>query len=239
MKLESHSGEAIRMLREEGCPIRLSRLDLAKLLEPASPEAMAARLGTYESGKIRPPAELVREIEQIVKRIKLALGSGDSLQPPVTAPKYPVTYDPLPLPTQGSSRAGNWDDPLASDDLVEIEARFFGARRFVTAIVGDSCWPALLPGDLAVWQLEDRPNPGAIVLARQETLDLTTVKKLEFNPETGEPRLVPVNPKFDPVPNDLEWRILAKLVGVERKVGGLVRSWYTGSGLRPADLMAC
>lgn len=238
MDQDLNSGEVIRRLREEGCPIRLSRKDLAKLLEPASPDAMAARLGTYESGKIRPPTELVREIEQIVKRIELALSSKELFQPTVSDPKYPVTYDPLPLPTQGSSRAGNWDDPLASDDLVEIEARFFGARRFVTSIVGDSCWPALLPGDLAVWQLEARPNPGVIVLARQETLDLTTVKKLVFNSETGEPQLLPVNPKFDPVPNDLEWRVLAKLVGVERKADGLVRSWYMSSGLRPADLMA-
>lgn len=129
-----------------------------------------------------------------------------------------------------------WGDPLESTDYVEVPAQFSGQSRFAAKVVADSCYPALQPGDLTVWEPDRNPPYGVIVLAERKGDHGATVKKLVYDPVAGRPRLEPVNATHS-APDDGEgWSVIARLVGVERAAEAPSRTWYWEPGLRPEHL---
>lgn len=127
-----------------------------------------------------------------------------------------------------------WGDPLESTEYVEVAGQFGGERRFVAKVAGDSCYPALLPGDLTVWEPDLSPPYGVIVLAQRKGDHGCTVKQLTH--DGTRPRLTPINPSAS-APDDGEgWGVVARLVGVERATQAPARTWFWEAGLRPEHL---
>ncbi len=131
---------------------------------------------------------------------------------------------------------GEWGDPLASTDTVDVEAQFDNPLRFAARVVGDSCYPALLPGDLTIWQADMNPPYGMIVLAQRKGDHGCTVKSLEYDEKLGRPRLHPVNPASGTPEDGDGWGVIARLVAVVRNTDGLKRTWYLETGLRAKHL---
>lgn len=149
---------------------------------------------------------------------------------------------PVGFPTGQIRYAGevpcseSWGDPLASEEFIELEIQYEHPKRFAAKVVGDSCYPALLPGDLTIWHTDMNPTYGLIVLAQRKGDHGCTVKQLEYDDSLGRPRLLPVNPSRG-APEDGEgWGVIARLVAVLRNTDGLKRSWFLETGLRPKHL---
>jgi SOS-response transcriptional repressor LexA len=154
----------------------------------------------------------------------------------VSDPKIPVAFKQVKMPLAGDVPAGAWGDPLASEEFIELDAKFEHPRRFVCRVVGDSCYPALQQGDLTVWHSDENPPYGVIVLAQRSAEHECTVKQLEYDNALYRPRLMPLNPSYD-VPEDQDgWRVVARLVGVIRMVDGLENTWYLPQGIRGRHL---
>jgi hypothetical protein len=129
-----------------------------------------------------------------------------------------------------------WGDPLAADEFVEVDSQFDHGQRFAARVVGDSCYPALLPGDLTIWHRDMNPPYGLVVLAQRKGDHGCTVKVLEYDESLGRPRLLPVNPTSGSPEDGDGWGVIARLVGVQRNTDGLRRTWYLETGLRPKHL---
>ena len=154
----------------------------------------------------------------------------------VGAPMIPVGYPVLKMRYAGEVPAGDWGDPLASEDFVEVEAKLEHPDRYMTRVVGMSCYPALHADDMAIWHQDRNPPYGAIVLAQRKGDHACTVKLLAWDEESKANRLVPINPAYDNPPDGDGWGVIARLVHVSREVDGGERSWYRPKGLRPKDL---
>lgn len=111
-------------------------------------------------------------------------------------PKIPVGFPLVQMRYAGEVPAGDWGDPLASEEFV-VDDRYEHPKRFVARVVGDSCWPALRQGDLTVWHHDLNPQYGLIVLAQRKGDHACTVKQLVWDAEDSRPRLAPVNPDYD------------------------------------------
>lgn len=132
--------------------------------------------------------------------------------------------------------SSDWGDPLQSEEIIEVSAQFGHPDRFAAKVVGESCWPALQPGDVTVWHRDLSPPFGVIVLAQRKGDHSCTVKKLEYDPKENRPRLVPVNTEYDAPDDGDGWGVIARLVGVERGVEAPMRTWFWEPGLRPEHL---
>ncbi len=151
-------------------------------------------------------------------------------------------WNPIGRPSSQIRFAGevpcssDWGDPLAAEEFIEVEVQFEGSKRFSATVVGDSCYPALLPGDSTIWHADFSPPYGLIVLAQRKGDHGCTVKQLEYDADQGRPRLHPVN-KAHGEPEDGEgWGVIARLVAVIRQEDGLKKTWYLPTGLRPRHL---
>lgn len=167
-----------------------------------------------------------------VAPISAARPSGDLSNPAILRPSPLVL-----MKFAGSVPAGDWGDPLASDEEVAMDVRFFDEKRYVTTVTGSSCFPALMQGDTAIWHEDLSPPPGLIVLAQRKHDHGCTVKQLIINRDGGF-ALRPLNPEYA---FDLEgiegWGVIARLVAVIREFDGVEISWFQGSGLRPRHLL--
>lgn len=132
--------------------------------------------------------------------------------------------------------SSDWGDPLSSSDSRPIDPKFAGKNRFLAKVVGDSCYPALQQGDLTVWETDNDPPYGVIVLAERNEDHACTVKELVYDDQAGRARLNPVNKRYEAPPDDGGWRVIARLVGVLRTTDGPERTWYWPAGLRPRHL---
>lgn len=152
-------------------------------------------------------------------------------------PRWLVSYQPLQMRFAGVVPASSdWGDPLASEEMIEVDARYEHPKRFAAQLVGSSCWPALHQGDLTIWHTDEAPASGLIILAQNLPEHECTVKQLRLDSE-GQAQLVPVNPneKAPPI-GDAGWYPIARLVAVIRAAGRVERSWYNPAGLRAEDL---
>jgi hypothetical protein len=125
-----------------------------------------------------------------------------------------------------------WGDPLSSTESLEVDMQFDHHLRFAARVVGDSCYPALLPGDLTIWHVDMNPPYGMIVLAQRKGDHGCTVKSLEYDEKLGRPRLLPVNPASGQPEDGEGWGVIARLVAVIRSTDGLRRTWFMDTGLR-------
>ena len=85
--------------------------------------------------------------------------------------------------------SSEWGDPLSSTETRPIDPKFAGRDRFLAKVVGDSCYPALQQGDLTVWETDNDPPYGVIVLAERTDDHACTVKELSYDDVVGRARL--------------------------------------------------
>lgn len=161
-----------------------------------------------------------------------AIEGGSSLK----APQVPVGFRAVKLHDAGIVPAGDWGDPLASEDFIEVDAKYEHPRRFAATVSGLSCYPCLEPGDLTIWHCDQAPPLGTIVLAEQFPAHECTVKELTQDVATNQLALRAINPQTEPLTVPTGWEVRARLVAVIRKVDGVERSWYNPAGLRPKHL---
>lgn len=152
-------------------------------------------------------------------------------------PRIPVSFAKIQIPFAGDVPcSSDWGDPLASEEFIEVESQFEHSQRFAARVVGDSCYPALQPGDVTIWHADMSPPYGLIVLAQRKGDHGCTVKRLDYDTEKGRPFLIPVNPSHAKPEDGEGWGVIARLVVVLRTTDGLRRSWYIDSGLRSSHL---
>lgn len=185
------------------------------------------RTFSYKSGKANPPDAYLKAVAPLLGTTFEYLRYGEA--PVVDKPLAPVSFDRLPIKVVAAVPCGSWEDPSDTEDLIEIEAKFYGAKRFASRIVGDSCWPVLQPGDLSIWQREPSAPVGTIVLARDAN-NAATVKRLAY--KDGRFVLESINPRY-PNAEAETWSVVGFLVGIVRMDGTTEISFYNSGGIRP------
>jgi len=160
---------------------------------------------------------------------------------PVTVlakPLFPVAFAPVPLSYAGVVPASTeWGDPLASEEMIEVDGKYVGPRRFAATVSGDSCYPALHQGDLTIWEADMNPPYGLIVLAQRKGDHGCTVKELVYDGDSRRSRLHPINPDYDEPADGEGWGVIARLVAVVRSSDGPEQSWFYANGLRVRHLV--
>jgi transcriptional regulator with XRE-family HTH domain len=131
----------------------------------------------------------------------------------------------------------DWGDPLSSEERRPIDHKFTGPNRFLCKVRGDSCYPALMQGDLTIWEVDRDPQVGVIVLAERLNDQACTVKELRYDETRRRHVLVPINPDSSPPEDGDGWTVTARLVGVIRQADGPERTWYWSPGLRAYHLI--
>ena len=199
-------------------------------------------IGGYET-KIPVPRDTFVEILRLFPDVPppkdLALPPGLPLgESPIVGDAAYIEPKPYTeLRYAGEVPATTWGDPLSADTTEEVDGKYAGKNRFCTRVIGDSCYPALRQGDLAIWESDRNPPHRVIVLAERSEDDGCTVKQLLYDAIEGCDVLKPVNPRYDAPPNGLGWRATARLVGVVRKAEGPEKTWYWPQGLQPKHLL--
>lgn len=151
-------------------------------------------------------------------------------------PKIPIGFPLTAMRYAGQVPCSTeWGDPLASEEFIEVEAQFEGPRRYAAKVVGDSCYPALVPGDITVWEQDLSPPYGVIVLAQRKPDHGCTVKQLTHDGQR--PHLTPLNPNYSEPDDGPGWGVVARLVAVLRP-GPIRRTWYSEYGIKPRDMAA-
>lgn len=204
-----------------------------RLTQKALADMIGVEFTTYrnwEYAKSVPTPLAVREL----KKMGYGLPQKQRADNPLGNPAIPVGFSMASLPYAGAVPAGEWGDPLASEEFIEVEVEFEHPRRFAARVVGDSCYPALQQGDLTIWHQDMSPPYGTIVLAQRKGDHGCTVKELRY--EDSRPILHAVNPDIDDPEDGDGWGVVARLVGVIRKTEGPKRTWYLNEGLRPKHL---
>ena len=162
---------------------------------------------------------------------------GMTYQGDLDRPRVALSHPSVSLPYAGDVPcAALWGDPLAAGDFIDVDSQFDHPARFAAKVVGDSCYPALLPGDVTIWHADKNPPYGMIVLAQRKGDHGCTVKVLQYDEQLGRPRLHPVNPASGEPEDGEGWGVIARLVGVLRNTDGLKRSWLLDTGLRPKHM---
>jgi len=202
-----------------------SRLTQAEIADALGVDR--SRYKNWEYGYAVPPPQVIRELKK--------MGYGAETQKIADTvlgrPKIPVGFSLGTMPFAGEVPAGEWGDPLASEEFIEVEVKYEHPKRFAAKVVGDSCYPALRQGDITIWHQDMSPPYGVIVLAQRKGDHGCTVKELQY--EEGRPVLMPINPKIDCPPDGEGWGVIARLIGVIRQdeLGEL--TWYAPHGIRP------
>jgi DNA-binding XRE family transcriptional regulator len=193
-------------------------------------------IGMYETGHAI-PEDIRAKIIELYPRGPVPPASV--VNAVVGAPMFPASYQLVTMRYAGEvPTSSDWGDPLASEIPIEVDAKFDARNRFVCKVIGESCWPALQQGDITIWEADKNPPYGVIVLAQRREDSGCTVKQLAFDPEASRPRLVPVNPRYDPPSDEGGWDVIGRLVGVIRNADGPERTWYWPQGLRAKHLFS-
>lgn len=159
---------------------------------------------------------------------------GHKELPEISGPLFPVSYQLIPMPLYSPVPCGNWVEPEETEDFIELDAKFSGPRRFAAKILGDSCYPVLHQGDVAIFQQDYNPSTGLIVLARRLSDHAATVKVLAYDSVNRRYKLKAINPESEDADDINGWQVYAYLVGMVRVVNGTEISMYNPHGIRPS-----
>lgn len=120
------------------------------------------------------------------------------------------------VPIITTVQAGNWAESLTVDSLgdeiewqdtsAKVSANAFAIRVRGSSMTNPNGFPSLPDGCIAIVEPCPDPDNGKIVVAMLKGSDEATVKKLEK--EGPMKHLVPLNPKFDPIPINGNCRIV-------------------------------
>jgi SOS-response transcriptional repressor LexA len=173
----------------------------------------------------------------MIEQYRVALKMPTDWPKEISNPSNPVTYPPIEMPFAGSIPAGQWSDPGESEEFREVEARLFKTNRFCAEIVGESCYPALQPGDFTIWEANRNPKLNKIIIAERYPDHAATVKVLIWDAELKRPALFAINPAFQE-PLSEHWDAIAFLVHVSYTDddGGEI-TFYREDGIRPEQLI--
>jgi hypothetical protein len=228
-------GEKLRKAREAQIP-PISREELAEIQGGGS---NYDRIVSYELARSNPPKDLLAKVSaRWGIPLEWFYDGADNAVPkldPLDSPKILVSHGARRIRYAGTVPCGEWGDPLDSEEMVEVDARYEHPRRFAATVSGDSCEPALQHGDFTVWHYDLAPSAGLIVLAQRKGDHACTVKQLKIDAQ-GQPHLVPINPAYDEPEGGDGWGVIARLILVQRTLGHAERQWYSRAGLRPEDL---
>jgi transcriptional regulator with XRE-family HTH domain len=220
-------GRRVRQVRLSVKPVAPKQQWLAEQLGVSQ-----AVVSNWERGRHDPSPHHVSKIAQVLGVDPGFLTGGSTVRATLGSPTIPVGFPMARIRHAGTVPAGDWGDPLASEDFVEVDVRFDHPRRFAATVVGDSCWPALRQGDLTVWHSDPAPPYNLIVLAQRVGDHGCTVKELVWDPGANRPVLAPVNPAYGQTDDGDGWAVTARLVAVVRRQDGVEQTWYSPEGLR-------
>ena len=200
------------------------------------------RIVSYELGRSNPPKDLLAKVaarwnipfEWFYDGLDNSIPRAET-EPALRGPLSTVSHGMRRLRYAGTVPCGDWGDPLDSEEMVDVDARYEHPKRFAATVSGDSCEPALMHGDFTVWHFDLAPSGGLIVLAQRKGDHACTVKQLKTD-ETGRHHLLPINPAYQEPAGGEGWGVIARLILVQRVVGHAARQWYSRAGLRPEDL---
>ncbi|MES1227258.1 MAG: LexA family transcriptional regulator [Armatimonadota bacterium] len=123
----------------------------------------------------------------------------------------------------------DWTDPLASEEWEYVPSHMVkGRNRFCCRVESDCMMPFLQPDDICVWEATSVQRLGLVVLYRTNEM-LLTIKQLRHDGERF--TLNPLNPAYST--ETAVGEVVGILVGVVRRVGRRVDSFYDPDGLRP------
>ena len=219
-------GERLREAREEFGKKRNKRLTQRDAATSIGINEDTYR--SYEYGKSELPLNVAEAVATIVgKAVRWFYEGEEEVSPPATL----VASFAMPIPFIGSvncSTKADWSDPLESTDTVMVPAEMAEKPdRFACTALGDSCYPLVHPGDLLVFQKEDVPKIGSVVLHRANDHRIT-VKQLKHDGKGF--ILHAINPSYEDVP--AEGRCVGFLVGIIREVGTRRSTEYDRHGIR-------
>ena len=190
-------------------------------------------LAAYESGRVAPNHKVVRRLIDLGLDLNVE-NRGDKVGIIGRLLEYAPPKKARLRYAGSVPCSSEWGPPLESTEYIEVSPQFGHPDRYAARVVGDSCYPALQPGDLTVWHSDPSPPYGCIVLAQRKGDHGCTVKQLAH--DGTRPHLKPVNPQYDEPDDGEGWGVIARLVGVERSSEAPTRTWYWEAGLRPEHL---
>jgi SOS-response transcriptional repressor LexA len=132
------------------------------------------------------------------------------------------------MPLYSAVPASQWEEPDDTEDTEEVDAKFAGPGRFLARIKGDSMYPFLHPGDIAVFERTDSPALNRVILAQCDCG--VTVK--QYRSEGNRAVLRALN--RDHADCEAEsWECLAVLIGIIRIEDGTEITFFNRHGLSP------
>lgn len=163
-----------------------------------------------------------------------------SLQPVINF-AAPLISTEVPIPYIGliaASSPMDWIDPLEVEDTVFVPTKMAERRkdpstqkfiaRFSCRVVGDSMEPLLLENDLLVFECNESPRMGLVVMHRSQS-NLISVKQLKHDGSTY--ILKSLNRNYPDVP--AIGTIVGFLVGIVRQSGSRETTEYDSTGIVP------
>lgn len=241
---------ADKLRRARGAQIpKVSQKDAADILG-VSREAYVS----YETGRVTPTAGQVRKLAaewEIPHRwffdgqdtpVPMYAGGGFRVgegkkgyegTSEVGKPLFPVAHDTVQIPMWPAVPAGDWEAPSETVDFYDVDVRLYKRNRVACKVVGDSMHPFLQQGDVGVFELNQHPQVGLIVLARNGDAE-ATVKQLSYN-ESG---YVLISLKDGEQVHASKWEVLGFLVARVRDLGpGRFNQVVNQGGIRPEELI--
>jgi hypothetical protein len=217
----------------------MQRLEIRRELErqERSYSWLASKITVTKASKQNVADWLSKENPRTPRDVRVFGDMATALGIELTTPKIAVGFAPLKVRLAGNVPAGDWGDPLASDEFIDVtDTRFEHPRRFAAHVVGTSCYPFLQPGDLTIWHLDPDPNYQVFVLAQRKGDHGCTVKELLRDEKNQRPILHSPNPAHDDPEDGSGWGVIARLVGVQFQHDGANLTVFEQTGVTKRKL---
>lgn len=247
MARDLRAGKKLQRARETRYP---------KVSQEAAAKAAGIKRSTYaayEAGISEPPEAVVRSLAANWDIPLPWFYDGDDTEPPKYSgggfrtgeartayeeanagkPLFPVPHDTVQIPMWPAVPAGEWEAPSETVDFYDVDVRLYKRNRVACKIVGDSMHPYLQQGDVGVFELNEHPQVGLIVLARNGDSE-ATVKQLSYN-DSG---YVLISLRDGEEVHASKWSVLGVLVARVRDLGpGRFNQVVNQGGIRPDELI--